>query len=129
MLNLLRKLLKKKKEEAAEENENTFAPRLWRVNEDLARRLFGMECVCVDPNKVIFCGKSMSIPYETEEYLRWYTVEEKTSLPKYWEYIRYCDALRGKRATACRSQTSAYYIPPFPLKHYHIYELNSSNGS
>ena len=111
----------------------TFAPRLWRVNEDLARKIFEYECknskfggdICSRSKHHPFCKENMLIPYSATTFIRWYTTKDKEEMDKwYWKYIEHCEHQRGQFATNCRSKDSMDYIPPYSLDHFENFKLN-----
>ncbi len=116
---------------------NTFAPRLWRANEELAREIFEYKCnnsnyggdICSQGKHHPFCKANMRIPYNADTFVKWFTTKDVEEINKwYWEYIEHCEAVRGEAATNCRSQESVDYLPPFPLDHFENYKLNFANG-
>ena len=102
---------------------NQFAPRLWRVNEELAREFFDFKCHCDEHGPGKLCKGDIYVPYSAESYIRCYSPDQIRDIKtkKYWDYIEYCEELRGPQSTQCRDQGSAFYIPPFPLKHFHFF--------
>ena len=113
----------------------TFAPRLWRVNEELARKIFNYKCEnsnfggdnCSRTKHHPFCKANMMIPYNADSFIKWYTTKDKEEMQKwYWEYIEHCEYFRGHPATICRSKDSIDYLPPFSLDHFDNFKLNSN---
>ena len=71
----------------------------------------------------------MNIPYNVDDYIKWFTPEDMKEINKwYWEYIEFCEGKRGESATNCRSKDSVDYIPPFSLDHFENYKLYYVNG-
>jgi hypothetical protein len=108
----------------------TFSPRLWRVNEELARKIFKYECesksVCSETaTHHPFCKANWEIPYGAGVYLRWFTATDLEKMNKwYWEYIEHCESIRGEVVTKCRSRESIDYVPPFPIELFEIFKSN-----
>jgi hypothetical protein len=107
---------------------STFAPRLWRVNEELTRKFFKYECESETLCSVRhhpFCKANWKVPYNVDEFFRWFSVADLKEINEwYWGYIEYCETIRGEAATKCRSKESTDYLPPFPLEHFQHYKVN-----
>lgn len=97
---------------------DTFFPRLWRVNKELAIKTFNNNKESPFP---------FTIPYHLETYIRWYLPGEWEKNKKIWEYIEFCEEIRGAPATKCRSEDSIDYVKPFDLNHFIFYEYKKQN--
>jgi hypothetical protein len=106
----------------AERKIDTFAPRLWRVNKELAIKLFSGENDSYNSRFPVF------IPYCAETFMRWYLEEELNEIENtYWDYVELCELIRGERATNCRAEDSNDYLKPFDLQHYNFYKFKKKN--
>ena len=95
---------------------DSFAPRLWRANKALAKKIFGY---------VVF---PVNIPYNAEKFIRWYLPAELKDIETfYWDYVEFCEESRGEAATNCRCEASQNYLKPFTLEHYIFYEFKKKN--
>ena len=79
-----------------------FLPRLYRVNQELFTKVTGVPL----------------INYGAWSFHKWYTEEEVKEVSSYFPYVEYCERVRGKAATSCRSENSEFYLEPFNYEHY-----------
>lgn len=113
---------KKMNNKITERQIDTFAPRLWRVNKELAMKLFSGENESYNSRFPFF------IPYSAETFVRWYVLEELKEIDNVlWGYVEFCELIRGEAATNCRIEESTDYLKPFDLQHYNFYEFKKKN--